>query len=255
MGSVNERSPARSTCDSLTSPRAGGYDRRVTSPGPIRAAWVSAALAAVLALAGLAARAAPRFLVDEVVAVVAAHSITLSEVRAEVRIQILTTHGLRAALLEPDRRLLAATLQQMIDQRLVLSEVESLRTFEVDRAEVEGLLIPLRARCGGPERYEQFTRLLDMTDDEIGQVLARQQRYARYIDSKVKLAGALRKGETEESCAKELGRKPSAPELAACTHRLQLARYRKVTEEVLAELRRRIDVRVIDPLDDAGGAG
>ena len=209
-------------------------------------------VAALLALPAAGRAEGKRYLVDEVVAAVGPHAITLSEVRAEARIQLLDSHGSQAALLQPDRPLLAATLLRMIDQRLVLTEVESLRTFEVDRAEIEAGLIKLRARFGTLAGYEAFTRQLEMTDDEIGQVLARQLRYARYIDSKVKLAGELRKGEADETCARELGRLPNADELAACSYRIVLARYRHVTEEVLAELRRRVDVRIIDALDGAG---
>ena len=213
-------------------------------------------LAALLALPAAGRAEGKRYLVDEVVAAVGPHAITLSEVRAEARIQLLDSHGSQAALLQPDRPLLAATLLRMIDQRLVLTEVESLRTFEVDRAEIEAGLIKLRARFGTLAGYEAFTRQLEMTDDEIGQVLARQLRYARYIDSKVKLAGEPRKGEVEESCSKELGRRPTATELAACSYKAQLARTLKVTEQVLTELRKRIEVRIIDPLDDGtGGAG
>jgi hypothetical protein len=216
-------------------------------------------VAGLLALAGAAGAAraeGKRYLVDEVVAAVAAHTITLSEVRAEARIQILQSHGAQAALLEPDRPLLAATLQRMIDQRLVLTELENLRTFEVDRAEVEAGLIKLRARFPSLAGYEAFTRQLDMTDDEIGKVLARELRYARYIDSRLKLLGDLRNVTgVEEACAKELGRPPTAAEQEACSHRLLVERYRKLTEDVLLELRRRIDVRVIDALGDAGGAG
>jgi hypothetical protein len=235
---------------SLTAPRADDYDPRV-----LRAAIVVAGLLALAGAAGAARAEGKRYLVDEVVAAVAAHTITLSEVRAEARIQILQLHGARAALLEPDRPLLAATLQRMIDQRLVLTELENLRTFEVDRAEVEAGLIKLRARFPSLAGYEAFTRQLDMTDDEIGKVLARELRYARYIDSRLKLLGDLRKGEAEEACSKELRRAPSAAEQEACSHRLLVERYRKLTEDVLLELRRRIDVRVIDPLGDAGGAG
>lgn len=223
----------------MTGLRTDRYDR------PVNRATFGALLVATAAAAGPV-----RLLVDEVVAVVATHSITLSEVRAEARIQLVLARGAAAAELQPDRALLAATLRQMIDQRMVLAAVESLRTFEVERTELEGALMRFRGRLGAPEKYEVFTRRIDMTDDEIGQVLGRQLRYARFIDSKVKLQGGPRQAEAEEHCKKELGRKPSAAELEACGRKLQLDRYRKVTEEVLSELRKRIDVRILDSLDE-----
>src|SRR5207237_4043146 len=122
-----DRSPARA------------YDPRVAPP-PLS---VLVALGALLAAGARAEER--RFLVDEVVAVVAAHSITLSEVRAEARIGLVQQGGGAGAQHEPDRGLLAATLRRMIDQRLVLSELESLRTFELERTEVESALIQFRA--------------------------------------------------------------------------------------------------------------
>ena len=208
-----------------------------------------AALAGLL-LAWPAGAAPKRFLLDEVVAVVAARSITLSEVRAEASIDLVQQHGGSAAKAEPDRGLLAATLSKMVDQRLVLSELESLRAVDLDRTELETAMIRFRGSLGAPERYEAFLRHVDLTDDEVGQVLSRQIRYARYIDSKAKLQAPLRKGDAEEGCRKELGREPTPPELEQCTHRLQVERYRKLTEDVLAELRKRVDVRVLDPIEE-----
>ena len=81
---------------------------------------------------------------------------------------------------------------------------------------------------------------------QIGHVLARQIRYGRYVDSKVKLAGGVRQADIDQGCKKLVDK-----ELEACAGRLQLERYRKITEEVLAELRKRIEVRVLDPIEGA----
>jgi hypothetical protein len=207
----------------LTGRLPDGYDRSVPLPR------LSTLALAIWALALLPARAeGKRFLLDEVVAVVAQATITLSEVRAEARIALIQERGAEAARLEPDRGLLAATLRRMINQRLVLSELDSLRTLETDRADLEAALARFRARVGSPEQYRALAQKLDLTDDEIGQVLSRQLRYARYIDSRVKLSGPAQEGAAE------------------------LARYQKVTESVLAELRKRVDVRVLDPIVAAG---
>src|SRR5476649_1597467 len=113
-----------------------------------------ALFSALFALPAVARGEGRRLLADEVVAAVAAHTITLSEVRAEARITLLELHGPTAAQLSPDRPLLAATLQRMIDQRIVLTEVDSLRSFELDRAEIEAALIKFRARFGSLAGYE-----------------------------------------------------------------------------------------------------
>src|SRR5205085_2379665 len=116
-GVVNEERPGGQPHVSLTHLRRDDYDRFVACRDALFAL-------ALLWLGAPGSRAeGKRFLVDEVVAVVSAHSITLSEVRAEARIGLVQEHGAGAARIEPDRGLLAATLQRMIDQRLVLSEL------------------------------------------------------------------------------------------------------------------------------------
>ena len=215
----------------------------------MRQARPAAVLACAVALAAAGtARAAGRLLVDEVVAEVATRSITLSEVRAEARIKLLQDAGPAAALLEPDRALLAATLQGMVNQRLVLTEVESLHAAEIDKQELETALLRLRMKFGGLDRYEAFTRAIEMTDEEIGDVLARQLRYVRYIDSGLKLKPPLRDAEVDDACVKQLGRKPDAAERESCKRALLVQRYQAFTEEMLDKLRKRTEVRILDPL-------
>src|ERR1700694_2487170 len=89
----------------------GRYHRRV------RVAFLLALCAA------LPLRAQERLLIDEVVAVVDAHSITLSELAAETRIRLVSMQGPAAAMLPLDRRVLAASLRKTVEERVVLSEV------------------------------------------------------------------------------------------------------------------------------------
>src|SRR5437899_745583 len=152
----------------------------------------------LLGLIALAASAQERRLIDEVVAVVDAHSVTLSELAAETRIHLVEQQGPQMASAQLDRAILAASLRRLVQERVVLSEVERLKLFDLDHAEVEIAVERLRARFP-TAAWQSFTRELELTDEEIGAILARELRVARYLDNRLKLAAQLRDNELEEA--------------------------------------------------------
>ncbi len=213
---------------------------------------VAAAIAALLAALPARAQSGPaRQLLDEVVAVVEAHAITLSELAAETRLKMIEAQGPGAADAVLDRKLLSASLRRIVEERVVLGEVERLKLFDLERSEVDNLLARLRARFPTVQKYEAFTRSVELTEDEIGAVLARELRVARYLDNRLKLAAELRESELDEAAA---GRKMGKAERELLRQRLQKEKYLRLLAELLQDLRKRADVRVLDPLDadDAG---
>jgi hypothetical protein len=199
----------------------------------------------LLLIAGSAA-AQERQLLDEVVAVVEAHSITLSELAAETRVRIVAERGPAAGTAILDRRLLAASLRRTIEERVVLSEVERLKLFDLDRSEVDALLARLRARFASLAEYDAFVRSIELTDEEIGAILTRELRVTRYLDNRLKLAAQLRESEVEDAAK---GRKLTAAEREQLRARLAQEKYQRLLQELLADLRRRATVRVLDSLD------
>jgi SurA N-terminal domain len=200
----------------------------------------------LLALAAGAGSAQERQLVDEVVAVVDAHSVTLSELAAETRIHLVEQQGPQTASAQLDRPLLAASLRRLVQERVVLSEVERLKLFDLDHAEVESALARLRGRFPTPSAWESFTRQVELTDDEIGAILARELRVARYLDNRLKLAAQLRDSELEEAWKGQGGK----GDRAALRQRLSKEKYERLLTELLAELRRKASVRIVDPIED-----
>jgi hypothetical protein len=203
----------------------------------------------LLVAAGFAANAAERQLLDEVVAVVEAHSITLSEVAAETRVRLVEAEGAAAANVPLDRRILAASLRKTIEERIVLSEMQRLKLFDLEPSEVEALLARLRGRFPSRAEYDAFTRAIELTEDEIGAILARELRVARYLDNRLKLAAQLRDSELEEATR---GKKLSEAERTQIRAQLGQEKYQRLLRELLASLRRRATVRVLDPLDGGG---
>jgi len=226
----------KSAPDKLTRLPRGRYHRSVRI----------ACLALLLCLAA-PARAAERRLVDEVVAVVDAHSITLSEVAAETRVR-LVSQGAAASAVPLDRRILAASLRKTIEERVVLAEMQRLKLFDLEPGELESLLARFRARFASKADYEAFTRAVELTDEEIGAILARELRVARYLDNRLDLAAQLRDSELDEATR---GQKLSAAEREDLRRRLSQEKYQRLLAELLSDLRKRATVRVLDPLDGA----
>lgn len=204
---------------------------------------------AALLIALLLAASEKRQLVDEVVAVVDAHSITLSELAAETRVRLAASQGAAVAGAALDRRILAASLRKTIEERVVLAEVERLKLFDLDRSEVDALMARLRARFATEADYEAFLRTVELTDEEIGAILARELRVGRYLDNRLKLAAQLRDSELEEAAQ---GKKLSASERELLRARLGEEKYQRLLTELLADLRKRATVRVLDPLEEEG---
>jgi hypothetical protein len=198
---------------------------------------------------GAAARASDRQLLDEVVAVVEAHSITLSEVAAETRVRLVEAQGPAAANLPLDRPMLAASLRRTIEERVVLSEVQRLKLFDLEPGEIEALLARLRARFPSRVEYDAFTRSIELTDEEIGSILARELRVARYLDNRLKLAAQLRDSELADALR---GKKLTDAERDQLREQLAQDKYQRLLRELLADLRRRATVRILDPLDGGG---
>jgi hypothetical protein len=198
----------------------------------LRALLLTASIAT--ALPALAARK----LVDEVVAVVDAHSITLSELQAETRVRLVEAQGPVAAALPLDRPLLAASLRKTIDERIILAEIERLKLYGLDRAEVDALVSRVRNRFANQAEWEAFTRKIELTDEEIAAVLARELRVARYLDNRLKLSAQIRETDL-----------PPGPE----REKLAQEKYQRLLAELLDDLRKRVTVRVLDPLDSEPG--
>ena len=210
------------------------------------------ALVSLLAgfLLGAPAPPAERRLLDEVVAVVEAQTVTLSELEAETRIQLVQLRGAQMATVPLTRAVLAAALRKLVDERLVLAEVDRLRLFDPDRGSVEKEQARLRSRFATIVAYEAFLRQLEMTDDEVGAVLARGLKVSSYLDSRLRLPSQLRDAELDDAAKAQGGAqglsKPQREELRA---RLQREKYERLLTELIAELHRRFTVRVLDALE------
>jgi hypothetical protein len=157
---------------------------------------------------------------------------------AETRVRLVEAQGPVAATLPLDRPLLAASLRKTIDERIVLAEIERLKLYDLDRAEVDSLLSRLRNRFVSQAEWEAFTRKIELTDEEIAKILARELRVARYLDNRLKLSAQIHDSDVVEG--------PQRQKLAQ-------EKYQRLLADLLDDLRKRVTVRVLDPLETEPG--
>ena len=146
---------------------------------------------ALLALAAAGAGPAEEGQVlDEVAAVVRAPGgetrvVTLSKLREEARIAMVSRGATDAAFRPLDGPALRAALQWVVDQILLFDEVTRLRVFEVDRTEVLGELRRFKEKFARPEDFRAFLDDNELTKEELMAVLRRMLRVQHYLDSRV----------------------------------------------------------------------
>ena len=214
------------------------------------------ALALAIGLEASPPRAAEATEVERVVAVVRAPGsseatvITFTRLEAESRVALITRGATLAATQPLDGSALRAGLDWLVDEVLPAAEAARLQVFEVDAPEREGELGRFRARLGGAEPYAAFLSRADLSEEELGAVLARMLRVRRYVESRVTHAGQASERELSawlDEHAAELGTRDRD---AARTHLAE----RRVAEEVAAllrDVRARAEVRLLGGLPAA----
>ena len=214
----------------------------------------AAILVAILApLAAGAADAPPEGrVVDEVVAVVAtrgreARVVTRSKVAEEGRIALVSRGGIEAASAPLDAMVLRASLDWYVDQLLLHEEAVRLQVFEIDRDAAVAELARFKAEFATPAAFKAFLYVIDATEEDVTSILRRNLRVRRYLESRL---GRLRPGSREVEAwyqahpSESAGR--SLPEVSdEIAARLAAARADAETKALLADLRKRADIRIL----------
>ncbi len=202
-------------------------------------------------------------IVEQVVAVVETPAsprprvITLTRLEMEARIALISRGATGAAEAELDLPALRSGLSWLVDQTLLLDEVVRLQVFEVDRAEALEELRRFQARFAAPPDYRAFLSRYDITEEELLVVLRRMLRVQRYLDSRVSGAARIREADVDR-LLRERGieaRPGAAGDRARADARARLSRERtqREVEALLADLRGRATIRVLESFD--GGRG
>lgn len=202
--------------------------------------------------AASAPAAAPAVL-EEVVAVVRnplgapARIITLTRLVEEARIVLASRGAVEAAGRPIDSQVLRATLEWVLDQTLLSDDAGRLQVAEVPRERVAAELARFQGRFPDAAAYARFLASAELTDEEVSVVLARMLRVDRYLETRVGRGGAVA-DEDVGRYARDRGLSvESRATREAVRTRLTEERVESAVRELVAELRGRADVRILDP--------
>jgi muconolactone delta-isomerase len=214
---------------------------------------VSLALFSLLCLSAAPPPGQAGRVLDEVVAVVRSPSgetrlVTLSKLREEARVALVSRGAPDAAVAPLDGPALEAALEWIVDQILIADEVNRLRVFEVDRAEVLAELKRFRERFRRPEDYRAFLEASEITEEELMAVLRRMLRVQRYLDNRVMRTSRVPESEARayyQEHRKDFdGLEYERAREAVRAHLIE-ERVKAEVKSVLADLRGRSEIRVL----------
>jgi len=173
--------------------------------------------------------------------------VTRSKVAEEGRIALVSRGGIEAATATLDGAVLRASLDWYVDQLLLHEEAVRLQVFEVEREAAVAELARFKAEFATPGQFKAFLFEIDATEEELTSTLRRSLRVRRYLESRL---GRLRPSPRDVEAwyaahPSEYGGRPLAQVTEEITARLTAARADSETKALLADLRRRADIRIL----------
>jgi hypothetical protein len=199
--------------------------------------------------------------VEEIVAVVRnppsapPRIVTRTKLVEEARVALVSRGATAAATGPLDREALRAALEWLVDQMLLADEAARLRIDEVPREDVLAELRRFRARFAEAAAYERFLAASELTEEELLVTLARMVRVQRYVESRVGRTVRVGDDEVDRWLRDHGGAAAAGAAREAARAQLVEERARAQVRELLSELRSRAEIRVLEPVSPAEGAG
>jgi hypothetical protein len=220
-------------------------------------------LAALLASLALAAAESPGGrVIEEVVAVVRNPAsapprvVTLTKLTEEARVALVSRGATGAAIGSLDREALRAALDWLLDQMLLADDAARLRIDEVPHEQVLAELRRFAARFASAAEYQRFLAASELTEEELLVTLARTVRVQRYLDSRIGRAARVDEAEVDRWLAEHGAARSGAAGIRdAARAEIAEERARVQVRELVAELRARADVRILERLRPGAGEG
>ena len=168
---------------------------------------------------------------ERIVAVVDKDVITEGELRAEARLTLVMRHGEPGVAAKLDRAYLQAFVDHLISQVLVAQEARRMGAEGASDVEVNARMATLAGQFATPTAYRAFIDSLTMDGDFVRAVMARDVQNGRYIAQRLRTRLLAQQHHV-------LGQ----PGAAEADERAQ----QKALQQWLLELRRAVQVRVLD---------
>ena len=188
-------------------------------------------------------------IIDRVVASVAGHVITLSELEFEARVALIQHGGLQAAHAPLDDRALRAALELAVAERLETDAADRLQVFNLEESEVASALSDFKSKFPTKAELAEFLARHEADEQQLAAVLARRLRAEKIVDSKVSLKARVSDDEMRryyDAHRSELGGSYEQMRAAIRTKLLR-ERYAELAREEMDQIRKGADVRMIAP--------
>ncbi|WP_248355588.1 hypothetical protein [Anaeromyxobacter oryzae] len=217
----------------------------------------------LVVLLSAASPAAPEGrVVEEVVAVVrnppgaAPRVVTLTRLDAEARVALVARGAVAAAFRPLDREALRAGLAWLLDETVVADEAARLKLHDPEPAALAAQLRTFRAAFRDAGEYARFLEETALAEEDVQAVLARSLRARRFVESRVGRAAVVAEDEVDAYLAARGLSARTAEAREAVRGRIADDRAAAQARALVAELRARADIRVVDPaLRPAAAAG
>ena len=210
-------------------------------------------LALLLSLAVAAPKAAEPAVLEEVVAEIRnpagaqARVVLLSRLTAEARIAMISRGAVEAASRPIDAPALRATLSWLVDQTLLADDAARLQIAEVTHEQAAAEVARFQARFPDRRDYLRFLASSELTDEEVSAALVRTLRVERYLESRAGRGSFVADGEVADYVREHGLSAETQSAREAVRARMREARVEAAVRELLAELRGRAEVRILDP--------
>jgi hypothetical protein len=208
--------------------------------------------------AGLAQAQTNDILVDEIVAVVNRHLITLSELREEAVLIEVAHRGQDGPARELSVEQFKEITETLIDQQVLLEEANKFGTPLVSQEERRQVSEEFKRRFGDTEKYQRFLHDHALDDNDIADALVRHLRVERLKENKLLGMPAVTKESVREYYERNrLNFGGAKFDVVAEAIRLRLITQQreKWLTHWMSELRRHAEVKVLVDLAAAARNG
>jgi len=188
-------------------------------------------------------------ILDRVVAIIEGQVLTQSELEFEARV-LFVERGAVLAIDEPlDEEALRTVLEQVIAHRLLVLSADRLEAFTAEQADVGLRLVRFRRNFGSEEAFQAFLTRSGADVKHLTEVLKRNVRVGRIIDSRVRLRAQPSEEDLRRYFEQHAGDYPEGFEAARgrLRDKLRQAREKALAEEELAQVRASAQVRRVAP--------
>jgi hypothetical protein len=185
---------------------------------------------------------------DEVVAVVNRHVITRSEVWQESAVILIEQKGEKGLKREVTPQFLGRVVELYINQRLLLDEANKLGIASISSQEKDRLLELMKQQFSDHELYIRFLYKYDLSEDDLGEILARHLMVERLKERKLRTMSTIDNEQVRSYYQKNrwhFGKANLDVVAEAIKLKLLTQKREEVLKQWIRELRKRSQIKVL----------